>query len=158
MKNTIQKFILSIGICQLAGIIGALFNSSSIKTWYVTLQKPTFNPPNWVFAPVWLTLYLLMGISLFLVLVSKASPQLKQTAIIFFAIQLVLNTFWSFFFFFLKNPFLGLIEIIVLIVFIILTVIWFHRVRPVASILLWPYLLWCLFAAFLNYSLWQLNK
>lgn len=158
MSSSAVKFILSLVFCQLVGIIGALFNGSAVNTWYVHINKPGFTPPNWVFAPVWIFLYLLMGIALYLVWNAGAAPGLKHTALILFSIQLFLNMSWSFFFFFLQNPLYGFIEIIVLWIFIVLTIIWFYRVTPPAGFLLLPYWLWVSFAAVLNFSLWQLNK
>lgn len=152
------KFVLSLVLCQLAGIIGALFNSSSISTWYNHINKPEFTPPNWVFAPAWISLYLLMGIALYLVWTAETTLNLKQTALILFTIQLLLNTSWSYFFFFLQNPLYGFIEIIVLWIFIVLTIIWFFRIKQPAAFLLLPYWLWVSFAAVLNFSIWQLNK
>jgi tryptophan-rich sensory protein len=142
----------------LAGLIGAFFNSTAVKTWYAHINKPGFTPPNWIFGPVWITLYLLMGISLFLVWNAEINTKVKQTALIFFFIQLILNTLWSYFFFYLHSPLYGLIEIVILLVFIILTMVRFFPIRPLAGFLLVPYVLWVGFAAVLNYSIWQLNR
>jgi tryptophan-rich sensory protein len=158
MTVKIIKLIASILICQLAGVIGALFNGTAIKTWYIGIAKPSFTPPAWVFAPVWITLYLLMGISLFLAWSADTDIKIKQTALVLFFIQLVLNTFWSYFFFYLNSPLSGLIEIIILWIFILWTMLRFYAVRPSAALLLIPYLLWVSFAAFLNFSIWQLNR
>ena len=158
MTGKIIKLIASIVICQLAGVIGALFNGTAVKTWYVGIAKPAFTPPGWVFAPVWITLFLLMGISLFLVWNADADPKIKQTALVLFFIQLVLNTCWSYFFFYLNSPLAGFIEIIILWIFILLTVLRFYAVRPAAAFLLVPYILWVSFAAFLTFSIWQLNR
>ena len=158
MSSNAVKFIFSLVLCQLAGIIGALFNSSSISTWYNHISKPEFTPPNWVFAPVWISLYLLMGIALYLVWTAETTLNLKQAALILFSIQLLLNTFWGYFFFFLQNPLYGFIEIIILWIFIVLTIIWFFRIKQLAAFLLLPYWIWVSFAAVLNFFTWRLNK
>ncbi|HLP59213.1 MAG TPA: TspO/MBR family protein [Candidatus Deferrimicrobium sp.] len=158
MHGKIGKLIFSLAICQLAGIIGGFFNAASNRNWYLTLNKPSFNPPNWVFGPVWVSLYLLMGIALFLVWITDSPGNIKQAAMIFFFIQLVFNTVWSFFFFFLENPYLALVDIVLLLIFILLTLWKFYSVNRTAGFLLLPYLLWVGFAALLNYSIWILNR
>jgi len=158
MSNKLLKIIFSLLICQLAGLIGAFFNSTAVKTWYVHINKPGFSPPNWIFGPVWITLYLLMGISLFLVWNAEIDTKAKQKALALFFIQLILNTLWSYFFFYLQSPLYGLIEIVILLIFIIFTMLRFFMIRPLAGFLLVPYVLWVGFATVLNYSLWQLNR
>ena len=154
MKINYLKLIVSIIICQLAGIIGSIFTADSVSTWYLTLNKPFFNPPNWIFGPVWITLYLLIGISLYLIWNNK---NFNKTGIYFFSAQLVLNTLWSILFFGLKNPLLAFIEIIILWIFILLTMIYFYRTSKTATYLLLPYILLVTFAAILNISLFILN-
>ena len=122
-KANIYKLILSILLCQFAGIIGSVFTFSSIPTWYVNLQKPEFAPPNWVFAPIWIILYALMGISLYLILNKGLREKRTVLGIKFFAIQLFLNALWSVIFFGLQNQFIAFIEIIILWVFICLTIL-----------------------------------
>jgi tryptophan-rich sensory protein len=152
------KLLISVIICQLAGVIGSIFTASSVKTWYVMLNKPSFNPPNWLFGPVWISLYFLMGISLFLVwYLPSASPNERSRAIILFGIQLVLNSFWSIAFFGLKSPLLGLIVIVLLWVMILLTILRFFNISKIAGWLLIPYILWVTFASILNFSLFLLN-
>jgi tryptophan-rich sensory protein len=155
--NEILKLFISIIICQLAGVIGSVFTTPAIPTWYAALVKPSFTPPNWVFAPVWTSLYLLMGVSAFLVWRRGIENPKVNLALRFFIIQLVLNSLWSVLFFGLKSPLLGFIEIIILWVFILLTILYFFRVSKIAGILLLPYILWVSFAAVLNFSLWRLN-
>ncbi len=147
------KLIISIIIPFLASIIGSLFTTSSVSTWYVELIKPSFNPPSWVFGPVWTTLYLLMGISLYLVWTTK----FDRKAFTVFGIQLFLNALWSVLFFGLRNPLLAFIEIILLWIAIIATIILFYRINKKAAYLLIPYILWVSFAAILNLSLYLLN-
>ena len=121
------KLIVSIIICQAAGLIGSVFTSQSVSTWYLTLQKPSFNPPGWIFAPVWTLLFLLMGISLYLVWQKKKKIVIRNQALIFFSLQWLLNIAWSYFFFYLQNPLAGLIEILILWLFILLTLIYFFN-------------------------------
>ena len=153
----ILRLIVSILICQLAGFIGSIFTTPAIPTWYESLKKPLFNPPNWIFGPVWVSLYLLMGISLFVIWQRRANNlQTKRGLILFFA-QLILNAFWSVAFFGLKSPFSGFIIIVLLWVAIFLTIQNFLKISKIAALLLLPYILWVSFAAVLNFSLWILN-
>lgn len=158
MSGNLGKLVVSLVACQLAGIVGGLFTASSIGSWYAGLNKPSFNPPNWVFGPVWITLYVLMGIALYLIWTGDFPGKTKQTAMVLFFVQLLLNMLWTFFFFYLQKPFLGFIEIIVLLVFIGLTMWKFYTLRPAAAYLMAPYLLWVGFAAVLTFSLWDLNR
>ncbi|MBU1120469.1 tryptophan-rich sensory protein [Candidatus Micrarchaeota archaeon] len=143
--------------CELVGIIGSFFTAPSITSWYAAIQKPFFTPPNWVFAPVWTTLFLLMGISLYLVWEKGLSDRKVRIALSVFGIQLILNIVWSLLFFGLQNPFLAFIEIILLWISILATIILFYRISVKASILLIPYIVWVSIAALLNYSVWILN-
>lgn len=152
----ILKLVASIILCQLAGFLGSLFTIPAIPTWYQTLDKPFFTPPNWIFSPVWISLFILMGISLFFVWQRSDHPQFKP-ALIFFFIQLILNTLWSVAFFGLRSPLLGLTDIILLWIVILFTILNFSKVSKFAGVLLIPYLLWVSFATLLNFSLWILN-
>ena len=161
MKNIkitdIVKLAISIIACQCAGLIGSLFTTPAITTWYATLQKPPFTPPNWLFAPAWITLYLLMGISAFIIWRrGLGNPQVKR-ALFLFVIQLVLNALWSIAFFGLESPLYGVIVIATLWVAILLTILKFFKVSSVAAVLMLPYILWVTFAAVLNISIWVLN-
>ena len=147
----------SIIICQLAGIIGSLFTAPSIPLWYANINKPSFNPPSWVFAPVWTTLYLLMGIALFLVWRKGLKRKDLKIAFAVFIFQLILNTLWSILFFGLKSPFVAFIEIVLLWISILISIILFFRISKVAGALLIPYLLWVSFASVLNFAIWRLN-
>jgi tryptophan-rich sensory protein len=151
------KLILSILISQLAGLIGAVFTSPSIPTWYATIVKPSFNPPSWVFGPVWTTLYTLIGISLYLVIKDGIDSKEKKTALIVFSVHLILNSLWSILFFGMKNPFLAFLEIILLWIMIVYTMLLFKRIDQKTVYLLTPYLLWVSFATILNFSIWRLN-
>jgi translocator protein len=141
-------------------IIGGLsgyFTSSGVNGWYATANKPWFNPPNWLFGPVWTVLYLLMGIALFLVWRSDAGKTIKQTALILFAVQLLLNFFWSLIFFKLQQLGWAFAEIIAMWLMILFTIIWFGKINSAAAWLLVPYISWVSFASVLNYALWKLN-
>ncbi len=151
MSRGLPKLIFSIGLCLGTGILGSLFTASSIPTWYIALNKPWFSPPNWVFGPAWTILYVLMGISLYLVWRKKKVPSI-------FWIQLVLNTLWSIIFFGLKNPVLALIEVIALWIAIVFTIKSFYKINKLSAYLLYPYLAWVSFATFLNLFIIILNK
>lgn len=153
----ILKLIASIFVCQLAGMIGAVATSASIQTWYVTLNKPFFTPPNWLFAPVWLTLYTLMGISLFLLWRQGVHDRLVQIALAIFGIQLLLNAFWSIAFFGLRSPLAGLSVILILWIAIAATILKFLPLSKPAGLLLIPYILWVSIAAALNLAIVLLN-
>ena len=147
------KFIISIVVPFIIAGIGSFFTSSSVGTWYVTLVKPVFNPPSWVFGPVWTVLYLLMGISLYMVWIKRVEIK----AMIFFGVQLFLNALWSIIFFGLNNPLYAFIEIILLWFSIVFTIYYFYKIEKTAAYLLIPYLLWVSFAAILNFSIMILN-
>ena len=153
----ILKLIVSILICQGAGLVGSVFTSPAIPTWYATLQKPSFEPPNWVFAPVWTLLFLLMGISLYLIWSKGLEDKKAKIAIVIFSSQLVLNILWSFLFFGFKSPLYAFIEIIILWLAILATIISFYRISKTAAYLLLPYILWVSFASVLNFSIMILN-
>jgi tryptophan-rich sensory protein len=153
-----KKLIFSIFICLFAGFIGSFFTTPAIPTWYAMLQKPSFAPPNWVFFPVWTSLFIIMGISLFLIWQKGWEDKTVKTAIYLFAGQLVLNTLWSFAFFGLRSPLLGLMEIIILWIAILATILTFKKLSKTAAYLLIPYILWVSFAAFVNFSIWRLNR
>jgi tryptophan-rich sensory protein len=154
--NNLWKLIISLIIPQLAGGIGSIFTSASVGTWYKTLKKSPLNPPSWVFGPVWTTLFLLMGIALYLVW-RKDDAGGRTLAFWIFGIQLALNVLWSLLFFGLHRPDLALMEIAVLWLAILANIIIFYSISKPAALLLLPYLLWVSFAAYLNYDLWRLN-
>jgi len=157
MKNWL-KFILSIVIVELVAFIGSLATISSIPTWYATITKPSFNPPNWIFGPVWTILYLMIAVSLFLVWKSKAKTSLKKKAHTIFAIQLFLNMLWSLIFFGAHEILSALAIIVLLWIAIFLNILAFRKISKTASWLLVPYWLWVTFASFLNLAIWMLNK
>jgi len=155
--NEVLKLVISLLICQLAGIIGSFFTRPSIPTWYATLGKPLFTPPNWLFAPVWVALFAMMGVSLFLVVRKNLKNAQVKLALGIFGVQLILNIVWSMVFFGLRSPLAGFIEIIVLWIAILLTIIYFSKLSRAAGLLLIPYFLWVSFAAILNFSIWRIN-
>jgi len=150
-----MKLLISLILPQLAGAIGSVFTVSAIPSWYANLNKPSFSPPNWLFGPVWLTLYLLMGIALYLNWIKK-SKQAKFNVRLFF-VHLFFNAIWSPIFFGARNIFLALIIILTIWVLIILMIFNFWKINKVSSLLLIPYLLWVSFASLLNYFIWRLN-
>ena len=152
----IVKIIIAVIICQLAGIIGSFFTADSISGWYATLVRPEFSPPNWIFAPVWITLYTLMGISLYLVWKEKNKQNITPALLVFFA-QLILNAIWSIIFFRLQSPFYAFIIIIFLWLLIAGSIYFFYRISKTAAYLLIPYIVWVSFAAVLNFYIWILN-
>lgn len=156
-KEDILKLLVSISLPLLAGFIGSYFTTPYIETWYANLSKPSLNPPNFIFAPVWTTLYILMGISLFLVWRSDNQKEVKKISFIFFGTQLILNSSWSIIFFALQNPQIALINIFILWIFIILTIGSFLRISKVAGVILIPYFIWVSFASYLNYAIYILN-
>lgn len=154
---TSKKFFIlffSLTLPTLAGALGSISTFSALKDWYPTLEKSPLNPPNWVFGPVWTTLYLLMGISLFSILSQK---HLDKKAISIFLLQLILNTTWSIVFFGMKNPPLAVVVIFALIIAVFINIKWFLKIDRLAGYLLIPYLLWISFASYLNLMIAMLN-
>ena len=150
-------FIISIAIPLAMGDIGGWFTSQYVKTWYLTLNKPSFNPPNWIFAPVWTILYILMGISAYLIwLKRKEVEHFSRTAAIYL-LQLVLNVMWSFLFFYAHEIGLAFFEIIALLIAIIINARVFYKIDKTAGLLFIPYILWVSFATILTYSIFSLN-
>ena len=155
--NDWKLLLISIFICQLAGIIGSIFTISSVTTWYLTLNKPLFNPPNWIFGPVWTILYTLMGISLYLIWKQGWKDKKVKFALMVFFIHLSLNSFWSILFFGLKILGLAFAEILLLWLLISYLIFLFAKINKLAGYLLIPYLVWVTFASILNFSVWTLN-
>ncbi len=158
MKIDLKKgslFLICLIIPLIAGFIGSAATVNSITTWYVGLNKPIFSPPNWLFAPVWTTLYIMMGVSLFLI-TQKQKPLFSKPVKIFL-LHLVINSLWSIVFFGMKSPGLAYIVIIILWCMIFYLARIFYKIDKKASYLLFPYLAWVTFASFLNLSVWYLN-
>jgi tryptophan-rich sensory protein len=177
-KINFTRLLVSIIICEVAGAAGSFFTLPAIKTWYAGLNKPGFNPPSWIFAPVWTTLFLLMGVSLYLVwqknftaekpysgkikVWNKLSEKFlarwqKANAVLVFSVQLGLNILWSSIFFGLHQPGVAFFELLMLWFAILYAIINFYRISKPAGYLLVPYILWVSFAALLNFNIWILN-
>jgi benzodiazapine receptor len=156
MAKTILGVIISVIIAQMAGAIGSVFTAPNIEAWYIFLEKPFFSPPNWLFAPAWITLYTLMGIAAFLVWQKRKEPGAKS-ALWFYLAQLVFNALWSFIFFGLHNLGLAFFEILILWILIVVVAWKFYQIRRIAGIFFIPYILWVSFASVLNFAIWQLN-
>jgi tryptophan-rich sensory protein len=153
----IVKLVLSLGVCQVAALIGTVFTVSSIPDWYAALNKPFFNPPDWLFAPAWTILYILMGLALYLI---WRAPKVKHTneALMLFGAQLTFNVIWSIVFFGFKSIMGGVLSIIILLLLILLTIFQFYKVDKNAAYLMMPYLLWVGFATILNVSILLMNS
>ena len=154
----ILKIVLVIVVCVTIGYLSGMVTRDSITTWYPTLVKPVFNPPNWIFAPVWTLLYLMMAIAAGLVWTSNYEYKAVKKALGFFAIQFGLNALWSYLFFGLHNPLVALFEIFLLLLMIFETYVLFKKIDKLAGLLLVPYLAWVSFAMVLNFSIWWLNR
>jgi len=149
----IASLLLPLGIGGIAGI----FTTDAIPGWYASLNQPSFNPPNWIFGPVWTTLYAIMGISLFLIWKLPASKE-RNLAILAFVAQLLLNFCWSFLFFYFKMIGVALADIVVLWVMIVVMLLRFHKLNPLGAFINIPYLLWVTFATALNAAYFFLNR
>jgi benzodiazapine receptor len=153
----VSKLVVSILVCQAAGVIGGLATAPNVEAWYAYVEKPSFTPPDWVFSPVWISLYFLMGLSGYLVWRKGLGENGVGKAMAFYVVQLILNPVWSFAFFGLHSPLSGLVVIIVLWFMIVLTIFYFSKVSRAAAVLLVPYILWVSFATVLNFSIFVLN-
>lgn len=153
--NQYLKLFISLLLPQIAGGLGAFFTLSSVQTWYLTLNKPSWNPPSWLFGPVWTTLYVLMGIACFLIW--KSEYPFKKQALIFYFVQLVLNFLWSPAFFGAQNPMLGILVIVPMWALILACILFFRKINRWAAVLMIPYLFWVSFATVLNATIWYLN-
>lgn len=151
------RLLFAVFICELVGNVGSLFTLPALASWYPSLIKPSFNPPAWLFGPVWLALYLLMGVSLYLIWSARTKASNHSAELLAFGVQLALNLLWSFLFFGLRSPLYGLVGIVLLWASILATIILFAKVSKPAAYLLSPYILWVSFALVLNYSIWTLN-
>ena len=152
------KILYVVAVCLAAGYLSSLVTQANIETWYPTIKKPVFNPPNWVFAPVWTLLFIMMGIAAGLVWDKlKENRELVKKGLFLFTIQLLLNIFWSYIFFSLKNLLLATIEIVLLLLIIFETYTVFKKVDKLAGRLLIPYLIWVSFATLLTVSIYFLN-
>ena len=156
MKNWI-KAVIAVLIPLLTGGISGYFTATSVGTWYTQINKPTWNPPNQIFAPVWTILYIMMGIALFLIWKSNANAADKKKAIIIWSMQMLLNFLWSFIFFNQHLIGLALADIAGMWFFILITIFAFAKINKTAAWLLVPYIAWVSFAGVLNFAIWWLN-
>ncbi|RYY64712.1 MAG: tryptophan-rich sensory protein [Chitinophagaceae bacterium] len=157
MKNG-WKLFLSLLIPQVVGLTAGYFTITGVGSWYQTIRRPEWNPPNWLFGPVWTALYILMGIALYLVWNGKERSVQKRSAILLWSLQLAVNFLWSFFFFNQHRTGLALADLAVLWLLILLTIFAFARISKIAAWLLVPYISWVTFAGILNYTIWILNR
>ncbi len=160
-ENSIFKLVGSVLLCEAAGGIGSVFTFDGVRDWYPKLQKPSFTPPGWVFAPVWTLLYAMMGLSLYLASQHRREEDgnsVWRASRALFGTQLALNVLWSYVFFGRRAPGWALVEILFLWVAITATIVAFLKISRAAALLLLPYLAWTSFAAVLNHSIWILNR
>jgi translocator protein len=156
MKRNLGFAALAIISVAVASILGQLATYPNLAPWYAGLAKPSFNPPNWVFGPVWTTLYVLMAFALWRVLRLPASPE-RRRALLLFYLQLVLNAAWTWMFFAAHNPLLGLVNIVPQFIVIVATIVAFLRVDRIAGLCLVPLAAWVGYATALNFAIWRLN-
>lgn len=154
IRNSLIALVVWIAIPLAAGMFGSRFAPGE---WYESLEKPPWNPPGWVFGPVWTALYITMGVAAWIVWRDAAGAR-RYLPLGLFVFQVILNGLWSWIFFGLERPGAAFGEILVLLISIFLTLVAFWRVRPAAGVLLVPYLLWVAFASILNYQLWRMNS
>lgn len=157
MKFKQLAFIINIAITLGVGALGGWATAQSVKTWYPTLNKPSFNPPNWLFAPVWTTLYILIGIAAYLVWIKRDKIVHFPRTVAIYLIQLILNLGWSFIFFYLHEIGFALAEIILLLIIIIINAAMFYEINKWAGVIFVPYIFWVTFASFLTYNIFMLN-
>jgi benzodiazapine receptor len=151
------SLIVFVAICLAVELVSGVFTRASVRDWYVTLNKPSWTPPGWVFGPVWTVLYLLMGVAAWLIWRERGSADIRPALAAFF-VQLALNLLWSILFFGMQDPRLAFWDILLLWIAIAVTVALFWTVRPMAAVLLTPYLAWVTYATVLNYTIWQMNS
>jgi len=150
-------FILNIALTLCVGALGGYATAQSVKIWYPTLNKPSFNPPNWLFAPVWAILYILIGIAAYLIWLKRDQIIHFPRTVAIYLIQLILNLAWSFIFFYLHEVGFALAEIILLLIVIVINAIVFYKIDKRAGYLFIPYIIWVSFASFLTYNILILN-
>jgi len=160
MKEGFKKiavFLAALALPLLAGFLGSMLTTPNISSWYESLAKPVLAPPNWLFAPVWTILFLLMGVASYLVWKNGRGHKYYRRAWASYGAQLFLNIYWSFLFFSAHNPALAFYGLVSLWSMIVVNIYYFSQIKKAAAWLLVPYILWVTFAGYLNYSIWLLN-
>ncbi|MGQ7857205.1 TspO/MBR family protein [Pedobacter sp. WC2501] len=157
MKFKPVAFVINIAITLGIGALGAWATLQSVKTWYPTLKKPSFNPPDWLFRPVWTMLYILIGIAAYLVWIKRDKIVHFPRTVAIYLIQLILNLGWSFIFFYLHEVGFALAEIILLLIFIVINAVMFYKINKWAGLIFIPYFIWVSFATILTYNIFMLN-
>lgn len=155
-RHAILSFSAFLSVCFLLALLGTLLADTGANSWYAGLQKPTFQPPSWVFGPVWTVLYILIAISGWLVYVQEKSP-IRKFVLQVYAAQLILNLLWMFLFFGLQSPLLALFDIVILVSTIFYYIVISRNLAKWAALLFFPYAIWVTFDTLLNLSLWMLN-
>lgn len=155
-KLNITLLSVCILLVLIIGFVSGTANADTINTWYITIKKPSFNPPNYLFGPVWTLLYILLGVSLYFILQNKQHPLYKKALMLFF-IQLAFNFMWSFIFFKFQLLGIALIEIMTLWFLILTMIITVFKINKTAALIQIPYILWVSFASVLNGAIWYLN-
>lgn len=158
MKSLATACICIIAGTALAPLIGTLATNAGLKTWYPALAKPSWNPPSWLFGPVWTTLYIMMAAAAIIAWRSAEKRGVPSgPAMALYGLQLIVNTSWSVFFFGFREPGISLIDVLLLVFLIAATTVAFWQITPLAGWLMLPYLAWTCFAAVLNFAIWRLN-
>lgn len=157
-RKLLIRSSFAIGICLIFGFMGVIATQTGTAEWYPSLQKPWFDIPQNIFSPVWIVMYVFMGISAGIVWSKGSYHKWVKTALYHFGFQLFLNGFWFLLFFALHKPFLALLDLLALFILILITIKWFKIVNRTAAYLLAPYALWVLFAIALNFEIWRLNS
>lgn len=157
MKLKPVALILNVALTLSIGALGGWATAKSVQTWYPTLNKPSFNPPNWLFAPVWTSLYIIIGIAAYLVWIKRDKIEHFPRTVAIYIIQMILNLAWSFIFFYLHEIGFALFEIIFLLIMIVVNATVFYKIDKVAGLLFIPYIIWVSFASFLTYNIYILN-
>jgi translocator protein len=153
---SIWKLVIAVLFCEVVGISSGLLSMGEMNPWFSTLSKPSWNPPSYLFGPVWAVLYFLMGVALWLIWNSPATPQ-RTNATYSFLAQLFFNFCWSILFFKFHFMGLALVDIACMLITIVITILWFARISSIAAYLLIPYFAWVCFATLLNYKIWSMN-
>lgn len=158
IKPFVLPVVIGVLICLAAGLLGSLVTMPAVESaWFIDLHKPVFQPPNWLFAPVWTVLYILMGVAAGMVFVTDRKSMTGKTALVLFAVQLVLNIIWSFLFFGAHALLFSAVDIAALWVVLIATIVYFFKINRAAAWMLIPYILWVTFATVLTFTLFFMN-